>query len=218
MKKGLLLSVAFVALFATSAQAQNTRGYRNAGYQDKSSVYAVGRFALSFTDGTAKDEDGAKYGDFDVGNGGLDVGVGIKLNDLFRAEVTYNYRGGGENEKTVYGSYYESQKYNVTSSAFMLNGYIDVPVSSQIKPYIGAGVGFADVEYSVKYEGTGKGKAKDSSTEFSYNFAAGIGLEMNKQVTWDIGYRYVDFGSFKKDGLKFETSANEILLGVRYSF
>ncbi|MGN1080381.1 MAG: hypothetical protein ACI4TE_09450, partial [Alphaproteobacteria bacterium] len=32
------------------------------------------------------------------------------------------------------------------------------------------------------------------------------------------GYRYVDFGSFKKNGYKFDTSANEVLLGVRYSF
>lgn len=218
-EKRLLISVAFITLFTTSAQAQNTSKYGN---PDKPSAYVVGRFAFSSTDGSVKDEAGEKHGDFDIGNGGLDVGIGFKPDDIFRAELTYNYRGGGENEQDTYGgiSGYQSHKYDLTSSAFMLNGYIDIPVSSKIKPYIGAGIGFANVEYSIEHESMwwGKQKEKASSIEFSYSFVAGVGFETNEQITWDFGYRYVDFGSFKKNGYKFDTSANEVLLGVRYSF
>ena len=219
MKKFLFLSVASVALSAFSARAQTP----NANNADASAagMYGVGQAALSFVDDSAKDlVDGAGYGDFDVGNGGFNIGVGYRLNDLVRAELTYNYRGGAENEKTIQGAgVYSDNKYSVTTSGVMLNGYVDIPVGGTVTPYVGAGVGFTDVEYMVEFEGTGgKGKRKVASSGFSYGFAAGVGIEMNERVAWDVGYRYVNHGSFKKHGGKFATAANEVLIGARYSF
>lgn len=219
MKKFLFLSVASVALSAFSARAQTP----NANNADASAagMYGVGQAALSFVDDSAKDlADGAGYGDFDVGNGGFNIGVGYRLNDLVRAELTYNYRGGAENEKTIQGAgVYSDNKYSVTTSGVMLNGYVDIPVGGTVTPYVGAGVGFTDVEYMVEFEGTGgKGKRKVASSGFSYGFAAGVGIEMNERVAWDVGYRYVNHGSFKKHGGKFATAANEVLIGARYSF
>ena len=219
MKKFLFLSVASVALSAFSARAQTP----NANNADASAagMYGVGQAVLSFVDDSAKDlVDGAGYGDFDVGNGGFNIGVGYRLNDLVRAELTYNYRGGAENEKTIQGAgVYSDNKYSVTTSGVMLNGYVDIPVGGTVTPYVGAGVGFTDVEYMVEFEGTGgKGKRKVASFGFSYGFAAGVGIEMNERVAWDVGYRYVNHGSFKKHGGKFATAANEVLIGARYSF
>ncbi len=212
MKKTLYtlsLSAALIALFSASAHAA-----------EKSAVYGVGRFAMQFADGSVVKSNGTEVGDFDLDNAGLDIGVGVKLNDMFRAEITYNYRGGGENEKTwLSSSSYIKETYTLTTSGVMLNGYIDIPTNSAVKPYIGAGVGFTNVEYELEYEVNGFHETdKVSSTEFSYNFAAGIGIEMNKQVTWDIGYRYTDYGSFKKNNVDFDTSASEVVVGVRYLF
>lgn len=215
MKKTLFLSVAFVASSAFPVRAQTVSDSSGAG------MYAVGQAMLSFVDASAKDvESGAGYGDFDVGNGGFNVGVGYRLNDLLRAELTYNYRGGSENEKTICGvGVYSDNKYSVTTSGVMLNGYVDIPVGGAVAPYVGAGVGFTDVEYTFEFAGTGgKGKRNTASSGFSYGFATGVGIEMNEQVTWDVGYRYVNHGSFKKHGGKFKTAVNEILIGARYSF
>ncbi len=219
MKKALFLSVASVALSAVSAAAQ-TLDANNAD-SSESGMYAVGQAVLSFVDDSAKDlASGAGYGDFDVGNGGFNIGAGYRMNDLLRAELTYNYRGGAENEKTIQGAgVYSDNKYSVSTSGIMLNGYVDIPVGGAVTPYVGAGVGFTDVDYTVEFEGTGgKGKRKVDSSGFSYGFAAGVGIEMNERVAWDVGYRYVNHGSFKKHGGKFTTAANEVLIGARYSF
>ncbi len=219
MKKFLFLSVASVASSAFSAQAQTLNA--NNAELSGAGIYAVGQAVLSFVDDSAKNlANGAGYGDFDVGNGGFDIGVGYRLNNWLRAEVTYNYRGGGENEKMVYGAgVYSDNKYSVTTSGVMLNGYVDIPVGGAVVPYVGAGVGFTNVEYTIEFEGNGgKGKRKVDSSGFSYGFAAGIGIEMNERVAWDVGYRYANHGSFKKHGGKFSTAANEILIGARYSF
>ena len=61
-----------------------------------------------------------------------------------------------------------------------------------------------------------------SKNKFAYSLMAGVGAEITKNVTVDVGYRYTDYGSFSKtleDGkLKFDTKAHQILAGVRYSF
>ena len=88
MKKALFLSVASVALSAVPAAAQ-TPDANNAD-SSESGMYAVGQAVLSFVDDSAKDlASGAGYGDFDVGNGGFNIGAGYKRNGLLRAALTY---------------------------------------------------------------------------------------------------------------------------------
>lgn len=47
---------------------------------------------------------------------------------------------------------------------------------------------------------------------------AGVGAEVAKNVTVDVGYRYTDYGTMSKDGYKHDTKAHQIPAGVRYSF
>lgn len=57
-----------------------------------------------------------------------------------------------------------------------------------------------------------------SKNKFAYSLMAGVGAEVAKNVTVDVGYRYTDYGTMSKDGYKHDTKAHQILAGVRYSF
>ena len=97
-----------------------------------------------------------------------DIGVGYRVNNYFRLEATYDYRGGpgGKNTSTVicpYGAYgMETQTtpvvllgylYNPTNTcdghvkltqynnAGLVNGYVDLGTYWGITPYFGAGAG-----------------------------------------------------------------------------
>lgn len=57
-----------------------------------------------------------------------------------------------------------------------------------------------------------------SKVSFSWNVGAGVSYELNDRLALDVGYRYTDFGSFKKDDVKFKGKANEVTAGVRFLF
>ena len=57
-----------------------------------------------------------------------------------------------------------------------------------------------------------------SKNKFAYSLMAGVGAEVAKNVTVDVGYRYTDYGTMSKDGYKHDTKAHQIPAGVRYSF
>lgn len=58
----------------------------------------------------------------------------------------------------------------------------------------------------------------DNPTVFKPYVGVGVGAEVAKNVTVDVGYRYTDYGTMSKDDYKHDTKAHQILAGVRYSF
>lgn len=213
MKKLLLTSAAVLAVFSSAANAADITPY--------ASVKAV----MSFTDGTIKgtEDDGTRWKENDkVKNFGGDVAVGAKMGAV-RAELAYTYLAKDDKtRKDDDGSY----KSEISGQSFMLNGYYDIENPTIFKPYVGAGVGMAKMKY--RFTDTYPAAPEDNETnsfsknKFAYSLMAGVGAEITKNVTVDVGYRYTDYGSFSKtleDGkLNFDTKAHQILAGVRYSF
>lgn len=208
MNKLLLTSAAVLAAFSSAANAADITPY--------ASVKAV----MSFTDGKIKVDD-EKEND-KVKNFGGDVAVGAKIGAV-RAELAYTYLAKDDKTRKYDDG---KDKTEISGQSFMLNGYYDLENPTIFKPYVGAGVGMAKMKYQAKYTDFADPDFNSSNSfsknKFAYSLMAGVGAEISKNITLDVGYRYTDYGSFSKDiegdKLKFDTKAHQILAGVRYSF
>lgn len=166
--------------------------------------------------------------DIDYENLGLNVALGTKVNENMRVEFEIAYRDEDSvNESYVYetgGFLYGGQDdISLSTMSYMINGYYDFYNQSSLTPYVGLGLGLAEVKYENEWwedspMGILSGKWKASKTKFVWNVAAGLSYKINEKTSLDLGYRYVDYGSFSKEGSKFETKANEFSLGVRFAF
>ena len=138
---------------------------------------------------TNDDLDGTVLGtpfstDYDADTGyAIGAALGKRLNDSWRAEAELTYR---DNEIGDVGGV--PVDGDVTSTALMFNGYYDFYTESDLEPYVGAGIGYADVEVG--------GEGEDV---FAYQFKAGvakpvgttggkIGAELNYFATEDIEF------------------------------
>ena len=208
MKKLLLTSAAVLAALTSAANAANITPY--------ASVKAV----MSSTRGETKVDDWKQKDK--VKNFGGDVAVGAKMGAV-RAELAYTYLT--KDDKTRRDDL-EINKSEISGQSFMLNGYYDIENPTIFKPYVGAGVGMAKMKY--KFKDTYPDYPEDNETnsfsknKFAYSLMAGVGAEVTKNITVDVGYRYTDYGSFSKtvedEKIKFDTKAHQILAGVRYNF
>jgi len=138
------------------------------------------------------------------------LGVGYKFNDWFRADVTGEYRGkanfhGSDNVRFNGGQGVDSYSGSKSEWVFMANAYVDLGTWWCITPYIGAGVGMADIKISgFRDDGFNfVGGALGNSTAYAadatkWNFAwsvqAGLTYQVTSSMAIDFGYRYIDLG------------------------
>lgn len=173
--------------------------------------------------------------DDDYKNIGVNFAVGTNVDTNIRVEFEIAQRNKDTNHYPYdgyTGSVYVEGQDNISlrTTSYMLNGYYDFYSQSVFTPYIGLGLGMAKVEYenawsesgynpsSGAYMGTINGKDKYSKTKMVWNIALGASYKVNEKLNLDLGYRYVDYGSFTDSDIKFETKSNEFSLGVRYAF
>ena len=108
---------------------------------------------------------------------------------------------------------------DMTSLAFLINGYYDFKDDGPVSSFISAGIGMANVEVdNLNIPGSGLPNFSDDDTVFAYQIGAGIGYAVTKQITLDLKYRYFatldpDFG-----GYEAEYSSHNVSLGVRVAF
>ena len=227
MNKALIMSAASVALFSASAQAQTARQtHQTQPYQSqeqqvradkKSNIEITPYFGIRGIASFQKATWGEDKEHFE--NGGFETAVGTKITDNFRAEFAYAWRGGSKKtEKDVDGK----ASVEPTVQSYMINGYVDLPTDAEIRPYLGVGIGLGKTKYDMSYtdytDPEFSGKLHPSKTKFAYSLSAGLTYEATKALSWDLGYRFADFGSFSFDGDKFKTKAHEIVFGARFAF
>lgn len=162
------------------------------------------------------------------------IGFGMYVNSYFRADMTFEMRNeyGGD---TVVNNQLDQSNPNfdwerttrdeikVRDSLMMLNAYVDVPVSTRFRPYVGAGVGAAVHRYQRNFsnlvnctalnlgatdcnpdqlgdQGTGTiasvdGDDKDWTFGFAGALMAGAVWDMTDNWKLDIGYRFLHLSS-----------------------
>lgn len=139
---------------------------------------------------------------YDFGTPRVEAEIGYLKNDI----DTLSTQG-----TTVQGS------GDASSWRFMVNGYVDLENRSSFTPYLGAGIGVADVSVDgVNISNYSLGS--ESDTSFAYNFMAGIGWEIVEPVVLDLGYCYYATQNPVLGNYEIEYGAHMIVLGIRYTF
>ena len=139
------------------------------------------------------------------------LGLGYKINDWFRADVTGEYRGKTSlhgSDSTTFNGGAGVDNYSGTKSewVFLANAYFDLGTWWCVTPYIGAGVGMADIMIKgFRDDGfTYIGGVLNNSTAYAedaskWNFAwavhAGLTYKVTQAMSIDLGYRYLNMGT-----------------------
>ncbi len=110
----------------------------------------------------------------------------------------------------------------VETSTFLVNGYYDFKNSTAFTPFIGAGIGYSNVE--VEYEPSNVGIIDDDDDVFAWQIMGGVSYSINDNfhVVGSVRYRETDDAEVNSDLLPaefdIETEATIIDLGIRYTF
>lgn len=162
--------------------------------------------------------------DFKPGFAG-EIGGGYDFGG-FRLEGTIGYATAklDRNRQQIDGADGSARALNLG-----IAGYVDLPLSRTVVPYVGAGIGASRVRASLTRPGVTAGT--DSRFDgrdwgFSYHVDAGLGLRVAPRTTVELGARYMttsnlDFGG--RNGLAAQNfrprlSSVSALLGVRQVF
>lgn len=149
----------------------------------------------------------------------IGIGVGYQFNSWFRADLTGEFRAGGQLRGLDYvnfnaggGTTAQTNLYhgNTRSMVGLANFYVDLGTFCQIgclTPYLGAGFGFAHTTVSgftdsstgfntvTGATGSLGGYASSvSRTSFAWALMAGVGYKVNERLTLEAGYRYLSLG------------------------
>ena len=201
MKKSLLLTAALVAFTSITANAAEFK------------PYVEGKISQNWVEAEYKEEGYGKEKFKDSVFGGS-IEVGAKL-DQFRVglEGYYNDKMKDEllNVVPVEGE----------SKGFFLNAYYDIPMCEklkQVKPYIGAGIGYSWLKETAKFSGFGFDNESIKDKDWSWNVGLGVAYGLNDNIDITLGYRYEDLGRIKDYNSKTDFTNHKVSLGLRYTF
>jgi opacity protein-like surface antigen len=164
------------------------------------------------------------------------IGIGYQVAPNLRVDLTYQRRGGFD----LRGSDSAGTDFDppLTSDAFIVSGFYDLPVQwGSFKPFVGLALGRTRNKLDpVRWNDPGApGQSGTlpggSNNDRVYQLTLGGTLSFGNNWSLDLGYRYSDFGEFKKaggpelSGAAFTTDsqtgklrANELLIGGRWAF
>ena len=157
--------------------------------------------------------------DYDIG---LNVGaaIGYDFGSIrAEAEVAYHY---SHLQEASSGGVSVGADGAVSALSFMANGYYDFNfVNPSWVPYLGAGMGFANIDWDSD---VAVGPFVDSSDiVFAYQLMAGVGFNISPSTTVTMGYRYFATSDPNFDDIfdvpyDSEYESHEVNLGVRVMF
>ena len=137
------------------------------------------------------------------------IGIGIERGHWFRFDVTGEYRGNiafsGQDRYSSLGGGGNDMFGDMSAWIGLANAYIDITTWRGITPYVGAGIGVANVEFKgfrdAGFNGTNGASLAfgqdHSQTNFAWALYAGISYDVTPQFTMDFGYRYLDLGDVR---------------------
>ena len=135
------------------------------------------------------------------------LGGGYKFNDWFRADITGEYRGkanfhGSDHVTFTGGEGVDNYSGSKSEWVFLANAYVDLGTWWCVTPYIGAGVGMADVRIlgfrddGFNNLGISTAYAADADKwNFAWAAHAGVTYKVTSAMSIDLGYRYLSMGS-----------------------
>lgn len=145
--------------------------------------------------------------------GGL--GFGYRFNDSFRTDLTLDFMSTHKLSGNLAAT--TQDRLNQQSVAVMANGYYDVLKYSRITPYIGAGIGVAQINTdSISRDINGLTTYTfGKSTGYAFAAAAmtGVAIDIGHGLQADIGYRFAWIGRSRTGTETTGTLAGPINVG-----
>lgn len=138
--------------------------------------------------------------DFDTG-AGIGIAGGYAMPNHFRIEGEFTYRQNDVDITTAGGTNGDA----LYSTAYMVNLLYDVDTNSPITPYLGGGLGIANLG--------------GDDTGFAYQAMAGLGYHLTQQHEVYAGYRYFGSDSLEDEPRKnLDYSTHNVEVGYRFHF
>ena len=154
---------------------------------------------------------------------GAAVGYGFDFG--LRAEGEVAYRMDGLDQANA-GPIAFDLDGDTTALSIMGNLWFDIPLSGPVRPFVGGGVGMAQVSLNdVEVRAIGPGTfVDDSDWVFAYQLGGGIAYQVAPGVEVTAEYRYfaTDNPEYELEAVpvdaEYEYGSHSVLLGVRYTF
>jgi opacity protein-like surface antigen len=145
------------------------------------------------------------------------LGFGYQFNHWFRADVTGEYRGKANFHGFDITGAGGTNDYRASKSEWLVlaNIYADLGTWYNFTPFIGAGIGAAQITISnftdTNTPQLGSAFADDASKwNFAWALHAGVAYKVNSQLTLEFAYRYVSLGDAVSGDIKTFTGVNNI--------
>jgi opacity protein-like surface antigen len=175
------------------------------------------------------------------------VGVGYEFNSWFRADVTGEYRSKVNFTGTDFlmfnpgGGLADAYTGGYSSWVGLVNAYVDLGTWWCLTPFVGAGVGFANVKTTgftdvatfPAFDGRTSSFFADgaSKTNFAWAAHAGVSYKVTNNFTVELAYRYLDMGTAVQGNGQFfdgtsigqssfqfrDLTSQDVKLGVRWT-
>jgi opacity protein-like surface antigen len=171
------------------------------------------------------------------------IGVGYKINNHLRTDVTLDYLGEADFKGRTSGSCGVStvctsrDVSSMTAWSLMANAYVDLATYGAFTPYVGAGIGGTQVRWdklkNTSCETGNPGNCDDTfehdgrrKWRFTYGLMAGTAIDITCNLQADVGYRFRhilggDMFGYKANGGPGRDKGlyvHEARAGLRYNF
>ncbi|MDD2734399.1 MAG: outer membrane beta-barrel protein [Desulfuromonadaceae bacterium] len=145
----------------------------------------------------------------------LSAVIGHEFGLGFRLEAEVNYKKADTDK---FKSPWMTRNLNsdFRSLGMMVNAYYDFQPSMVFTPYVGAGLGFANVNMSSADVNGSRIWNSDSATAFAYQVGFGGNVMINRRMAFDLGYRYFGTNDFDIDRVSSNLGSHNILFGLKY--
>lgn len=150
-----------------------------------------------------------------------------------RAELEYAVHSQSKTSfsgRSAYGTVATNTRKTEVSTLFA-NVFYDFHNNTKFTPYVGAGVGVAQIRVKDNFwtaYGPQTASGSKNVENFAWNLGAGVAYSFDSNWKLDLGYRYSDFGSVtgatatetggSRHQAKSRETSHEVMMGLRYGF
>jgi len=211
MKRNNLFVISCLFLILSSSVVFASDGANTQG------PYFAARLGVCFLDDAKLSEEGVPFTidtEFDTGVV-IEGAVGYDFG-MFRVEGEIGYRKNDIDKFSALGISLSADG-DIDALSFMANGYLDFENQTAFTPYIGAGIGYAEVSANdLSVAGIDIGSEDDSV--FAYQFGVGVGYSATESLIVEIAYKYFATSDPDFEDTEAEYDSHNISIGIRYAF